>query len=102
MSRWTPIIDPASELGGRARVVLEAITAEVPGTSDNLEAALFLTYKARVDNDERWAEAAVQQLNLAIRQAEAMWSTRRLGLYEGIGGIGLCGRAGCARKTRDQ
>ena len=89
MSEWTPIIDPASELGGRARIVLAAITAQVPGTSEHLEAALFLTYKARADGDGRWAEAAIQQLNLAIRQAEAMWSTRRLGLYGGLAGLGV-------------
>jgi hypothetical protein len=89
MSEWTPIIDPASELGGRARIVLEAITAQVPGTSDHLEASLFLSYKARADGNGRWAEAAIQQLNLAIRQAEAMWSTRRLGLYGGLAGLGF-------------
>jgi hypothetical protein len=89
MSEWTPIIDPASELGGRARIVLETITAQVPGNSHPLEAALFLTYKARADSDGGCAEAAVRQLNLAIRQAEAMWSTRRLGLYGGLAGLGF-------------
>lgn len=89
MSEWTPIIDPASELGWRARVVLEAISAELPGTSGNLEAALFLTYRARADNDGGWAEAGVRQLNLAIRQAEAMWSMRRLGLDGGLAGLGF-------------
>ncbi len=83
MGEWTPIIDPASELGRRARIVLDAITASVPETGDHLEAALFLTYKARADS------AAVQQLNRAIRQAEAMWSTRRLGLYGGLAGLGF-------------
>lgn len=89
MTEWTPIIDPASELGGRARIVLEAITAQVPGTSDHLEASLFLSYRARADGDGRWAEAAIQQLNRAIRQAEAMWSTRRLGLCGGLAGLGF-------------
>jgi hypothetical protein len=89
MSQWTPIIDPASELGVRAGIVLESIIAEVPKTSDHLEAALFLIYKARADRDERSGEGAVQRLNLAIRQAEAMWSTGRLGLYGGLAGLGF-------------
>ena len=89
MSDWTPIIDPASEPGRRARIVLEAITAEAPQTSDHLEAALFLTYKARADSGGVCAETAVQQLNLAIRQAEGMWSARRLGLYGGLAGLGF-------------
>ncbi len=83
MSEWTPIIDRASELGERATIVVEAIAAEALGSSDHLEAALFLAYQARADR------AAVQQLNLAIRQAEAMWSTRRLGLYGGLAGLGF-------------
>ncbi len=56
---------------------------EAPGTSNHLEAALFLAYKAQADS------AAVQQLNLAIHQADAMWCTRRLGLYGGLAGLGF-------------
>ena len=83
MSEWTPIIKPASGLGERAGIVLDAIAAEAPGSSDHLEAALFLAYQARADG------AAAQQLNRAIRQAEEMWSTRRLGLYGGLAGLGF-------------
>lgn len=74
---WTPIIEP-----DRVEPALAAITAAMLASTDTrLDIPLFLAYRGLPD-------AAVDRLNRLIRTADALYSLRRFGLFDGLAGLG--------------
>jgi hypothetical protein len=83
-----PIIDPASSLGVRALSVLDSATQAALAGQPTLDVPLLLAYRALADQDRRWMKLAVERLNIAIAGADALYSTRRFGLFGGLSGLG--------------
>jgi Lanthionine synthetase C-like protein len=85
--QWTPILEPSHPLHGRASCALDAITRRILADDPravspcrNLGAALLLTCQG--------IDSGVERLNAAIRSAEVLHSTRQLGLFDGLAGLG--------------
>src|SRR5436190_6494515 len=95
MPQWTPILEPLNPLHGRALAAVDRITnrilAEDPAAAPatrNLTSALLLTYCWLGDGDAQWIGPAITRLNAAIANADALYSTRRFGLSDGLAGLG--------------
>jgi hypothetical protein len=85
---WMPIIEPSSVLGARAFAVLDAITNGAIAAKPSLDVSLLLAHRALADGDRRSMQLAVERLNILIAGADAMYSTRRLELFDGLSGLG--------------
>ncbi len=83
-----PVIDPSSPLGARARSVLDRATQDALAGQPTLDLPLLLAYRALADGDRRWMKLAVERLNMEIAGADALYSTRRFGLFAGLSGLG--------------
>jgi hypothetical protein len=95
MHPWMPILEPLSPLYDRALAAVDRIThsvlAEDPlaaPTTRNLTSAMLLTYRWLGDGDVQWIGLAITRLNSAIASADGLYSTRRLGLFDGLAGLG--------------
>lgn len=74
---WTPIIE-----ANRVEPPLAALTAAMLASSETrLDIPLFLAYRGLPDD-------AVDRLNRLIRTADALYSLRRFGLFDGLAGMG--------------
>jgi hypothetical protein len=74
---WTPIIE-----ADLVEPALAAITSAMLASAETrLDIPLFLAYRGLPD-------AAVDRLNRLIRTADALYSQRRFGLFDGLAGLG--------------
>jgi hypothetical protein len=74
---WTPILE-----GSRVEPALSAITAAaLESVEVRLDVPLFLAYRGL-------SADAVDRLNRLIRTADSLYSMRRLGLFDGVAGVG--------------
>ena len=85
---WTPLIEPSSARGARARGIVEAVGKSATTSDRTLDVALFLAYRALADGDSGWMKLAAERLNTAIARADELYSTRHLGLFGGLSGLG--------------
>lgn len=74
---WVPIVD-----ADRVEPALGAITsAMLASSATRVDIPLFLAYRGLPD-------AAADRLNRLIRTADALYSLRRFGLFDGLAGLG--------------
>jgi lantibiotic biosynthesis protein len=97
MSRWTPILPPASALARRATesamAVVEALScdeAPPPGWREwrYCQEALLYGYLARLGDDDRWRNRALERLNDAITGTSNGGRVPSLALHGGLCGMG--------------
>ena len=87
MLGWTPVIEAAGPLSARAGIFLEKITAEAMANG-GLDSVVLLAQRGATEGNRVWLNRAVDHLNTAIDQADALYSMRRFELFGGLAGLG--------------
>jgi hypothetical protein len=86
---WRPLVDRSSSLGVKALTVLDEVTETILlNENPGCDAPLMLAYLAMSEHSRPRMDQAIERLNRSIRRAEALYSTRRFGLHDGLAGLG--------------